>query len=377
MSRSSADTVLIAAVSGRALAASAARGGWSTIVLDCFADLDTRAAANAVCRVADAQALRLDGERLLAAAETLAPPQRCAGLVCGSGFEDRIDLLEQLARGRRLYGNAPATIREAKDPDVLFPLLDELGIAHPGVSRRPPADPEGWLVKRVGGAGGLHVRPALEREAAAPDTYFQRFAPGVARSVLFLADGRHARIVGFNEQLPAERAPYYQFGGLLGRVRLPAPIERQVRAAVERLTVALGLVGLNGIDFLQQPDGIRVLEVNPRPTAAIDLYDRDWANGLFDWHLRACEGELPAECRAPRIVRGQSIFFAHQPIALGRELRFPRWCSDIPTPGSTIRAGEPVCTIHAIGSADSHVRALLAERKRGLQQRLAGAGRSA
>jgi predicted ATP-grasp superfamily ATP-dependent carboligase len=46
---------------------------------------------------------------------------------------------------------------------------------------------------------------------------------------------------------------------------------------------------------------LAVLEVNPRPSATLDLYDDRWRARLFDAHLKARGGELsraPARNRA-------------------------------------------------------------------------------
>ncbi len=59
---------LVVAVTGRALAASAARGGHRVAVLDCFADRDTRELAAGCRSVVSPRALRLDSRALLRAA---------------------------------------------------------------------------------------------------------------------------------------------------------------------------------------------------------------------------------------------------------------------------------------------------------------------
>src|SRR3954451_1147403 len=112
--------LLIVAVSGRALAQSAGRAGYRPVVLDLFADQDTRAASSVSRRVNVPGTLRIDPGRLLETVRRLAPG---AGLVYGSGFEGRPALLEQLSRGRALYGNTPATVRSVRDPARFFPLL--------------------------------------------------------------------------------------------------------------------------------------------------------------------------------------------------------------------------------------------------------------
>jgi len=64
--------VLIAAVSGRALAASARRAGFVPLVADCFADDDTLALAHTHVRLRWGAARGIDAGELLEALERLA-----------------------------------------------------------------------------------------------------------------------------------------------------------------------------------------------------------------------------------------------------------------------------------------------------------------
>src|SRR5437879_13450405 len=99
---------LVAAVTGRALAASAARRRRPVVVVDCFGDRDTRALARD-CRVAVARGggVRFVTRALLDAAAALAPPGRCAALVSGSGFEGRGTPPARPAGGRPPHGDEP------------------------------------------------------------------------------------------------------------------------------------------------------------------------------------------------------------------------------------------------------------------------------
>ena len=92
----SSPRLLIVGVTGRALAASAFRWGRAVVVLDLFADRDTRELATECREVSAPVALRFHQGRLLAAARALAPD---APLVYGSGFEGQIELLARLAHG--------------------------------------------------------------------------------------------------------------------------------------------------------------------------------------------------------------------------------------------------------------------------------------
>jgi predicted ATP-grasp superfamily ATP-dependent carboligase len=361
--------ILVVGVTGRALAASAARGGHPVVILDYFADRDTCALAFACRSVVSPRGLRFDRRRLLAAAEELAPPAQSAGLVYGSGFEGRIALLSRLASGRRLFGNTPEVVAAVRDPARFFPLLDRLGIHHPEVRFLPPADPLGWLVKQPGGAGGAHVRPA-DRPPGRAGAYFQRVMPGRACSALFLADGRRTCILGFSEQWhsPARAGLPYLYGGAVGQIPLPPTVEADLRARLDALVSATGLVGLNGIDFLLHEESWSVLEVNPRPTATMELYDPDYDRGLFDAHLRACRGELPATAAPTRAARASTIVHAALAWQVRDGFEFPEWCRDLPQPGTRCAPGDPVCTVFAEGGTTEQATTLVRERQRATER---------
>jgi predicted ATP-grasp superfamily ATP-dependent carboligase len=192
--------------------------------------------------------------------------------------------------------------------------------------------------------------------------YYQREETGQSLSLLFLADGRHAWPVGCSEQLAAPGPQPYLFGGVIGGAELSPRAKEDLLAAARRLVAALGLVGLNGIDFLLRGDDWVVLELNPRPTAAIECYDADFPAGLFDWHLRACDGELPDFAYRPATRRGHAIVYASGPLAIDPDLAFPPWCRDIPEPGSRIGRGEPLCSVHHADRDASVVRRVLRQR---------------
>lgn len=356
--------LLVVSASGRALAQSAARCGLPVVVLDLFNDMDVRALALASRSVA-ARNGKFDARRLLAAAHAICSPDRCGGLVYGSGFEGRTGLLEKLARGRNLFGNAPDTVAQIKDPAHFFPMLDALGIAHPETRLDPPADVSGWLVKRTGGAGGSHVKPARSRHGARPGRYFQKLQSGRTLSVLFAADGRGARVIGLNEQWTAgiaQCAPYC-YGGAVSGISLPEGVQARLATMLGRLVRATGLVGLNGLDFiLDVDDKPYVLEINPRPTATIDLYDADIEGGLLALHLRACRGEL-ADIRRPDRSRAHAIVYATVPLRGPARMHWPQWCTDIPESGSRIPAGAPICSVHAHAASSAQARDLAMVRR--------------
>jgi len=238
-------TVLIAALSGRGLAASARRAGYLPLVADAFGDSDTVEHAAAARCVTDAARIGFRAKPVFSALAELAasaatPP---IGLVLGSGFEDRPKLIAALSRRYRLIGNDAQKVARAKNPAGLFALLDTLDIAHPETQLTLPSDARDWLSKRIGGSGGTHVVAAGSAERSAK-RYFQRRLGGVPFSVLAGAAGGGVQIVGVSRQWTVGTGPRpYRYGGAVGPVSLPPAIDAILRAAVERVCAALDLVG--------------------------------------------------------------------------------------------------------------------------------------
>ncbi len=287
-----APAVLIAALSGRALAACARRGGYRPLVADMFGDLDTRELAEASETVPGSLAHGFARGALLAALNRLAAGRSVIGVVVGSGFEDRPRLLRSIAARHGLLGNPASIVTAIKDPFRFAETCALAGVPHPDVRRDQP--PEGvWLRKRAGGSGGVHVAASTRRGTARRGRYFQRYVAGSAISAAFLAAGGRCRMLGLSRQWadPAPGRPF-RYGGSSRPAPLSAARAAEISGAVERLVSRTGLRGLNSADFLVREDGFDVLEVNPRPGATLDIFaDADGA--LFRMHLDACEGVLP------------------------------------------------------------------------------------
>lgn len=348
------------------LATSAHRGGFDVAVLDLFNDLDTRGIApNSKKVMGHEQGLaRFDRHALLEAASSLAPGDAYPGIVYGSGFEDDTQLLSDLAKGRRLYGNSIATIEHTKDPLQFFSMLDRLAIPHPEISLTRPTVQSGWLAKKIGGSGGAHVVDAAQAGVVDSQRYYQRFVIGKNYSVSFLANGERALIVGFNEPWSIALGDWpYCYLGAINHVALPDSMVTRIQRDLDLLVKESKLVGLNGMDFIVDADAYWVIEVNPRPSGTLDLYDADCERGLFHWHLKASDGQLPEKLFRHKTIRAHAVVYTPTPLTLRPDLPWPNWCSDIPESGSEFQARMPVCMVHAQGDDHSSVKALVRERR--------------
>ena len=370
--RSSADgPILVVAVSVRALAEAVVRSGRPVLAVDLFGDADTRAASAGLAVVAGSLDDGPDLDAVIAAGARLAAAHgEPAGVVIGSGFEHRPDALALLGARWPLLGCPPEAVAAVKDPARLAALCATLTIPHPEVAATPPADPTGWLAKRAGGSGGGHVAPATAATGAAgtDDRYWQRRVDGRAMSVTVLCDGDGARLVGFCTAAVAPTpAQPYRFGGLAGPVAGDPDLSDEITAAADRLTRATGLRGLVGLDLVV--DGARwwLIEVNPRPTAALEVLDRG-TPPLMALHIAACtatpaSGERSTTGVAPwtppaTIAATALVYAPRDGVTVAAD--WPDWVADRPLPGTVIPAGAPICTVRAEGD-DAGPRAALLE----------------
>jgi uncharacterized protein len=354
-------SVLIAAISGRALAQSAQRGGYQPLVVDFFGDQDTLQIARDHVRLTGKLADGIAESALVRALEVLADRHRPMGIVCGSGFEDRPDLLQGVAARWRLFGNGAAIVTKVKSPEALSAICGK-AIPFPEFSLAKPPDPADWLAKRIGGSGGGHIRPASQ--PASRTVYYQRKVPGAPVSALFLADGASSTVIGFSTQwMLATASKPYRYGGAVRPAMLAPRMAALLTSAVDRLAAAASLVGLNSADFHVDGERFWLLDVNPRPGATLDIFEPP-EQSLFGLHMAACAGNLAAAPNYPTGAKAAAITYAEDDVPSVPALEWPTWTADRPQPGSAVKAGEPLCTVYACDPAAAAAKALADERRR-------------
>jgi len=357
----------------RAMAASLVRGGFSVSAADMFADDD-------LGRLADAQQLR---SYPWSAPRWLRQADVDAWCYTG-GLENYPRLIQRMAAEKRLLGNSSTTLRMARDPFWLADLAKRHGFQFPETYRvydpaYNPIDPRAsnqWLLKPYRSAGGLNIEPVSSLPELAHRYYLQRKMPGVPMSAVVLSTKNDCRVVGISRLMvgPEFGAPGpFVFAG----ARSTYPLKSEgIQPIAKAIHDEARLIGLWGFDFLQAEVPV-LLEINPRWTATMALHERMRNDGLMKHHLQAClDQEVDLLPQYAVGMSGMRILYAKKRLRVTDDMldrmdetfgfRHPLsllapGIGDIPTPGTTIESGHPVCTLYVDRSEVSQVEPGLAE----------------
>lgn len=356
--------VLIAAPSGRALACAARRAELIPLVADMFGDDDVRAmASNRV--IPGGLTSRFEIETLIPLLEDLEDEcgEAALGVVYGGGFEDRPQLLRALARRWPLLGASAEVVERVKDPERLAAALAVLGVPHPEIRLSRPRLPSGWLMKRQGGGGGGHVQDADSDVTPEGRVYYQRWVEGRQVSALFVAaPGKGCVTLGFSDQWTAPCLAYpYRYGGAARPAAVDDGMMAEMEAAVGKTAREFGLAGLGSVDFIVNGRAWSLIEINPRPGATLDIFDSDEAP-LLGLHIAAIGGVLPVAAPALAGAAAAQVVYADRDVESIVQSEWPDWLADRPSPGASVQADHPFCTVRAEASTADRARRLSMER---------------
>lgn len=359
------DNLLILGASTRAAAFSALAAGLAPVCGDRFADADLAAVARVTAAVGYPAGL-----------ETIARASPPGAWMYTGALENYPALVTRIASQRTLYGNPACVLARVRDPFLVAHVLARAGLLAPELRRTPDRLPTdgAWLSKPYRSCGGQGIFSWRGNAGAiVPGRgrhYFQRRAEGVPCAAIYLAAAGTARLLGATEQLLLARLPgelACRYAGSLG----PLPLDEARTVVLARIGQVLcaefGLVGLFGVDYIDDGRDIWAIEVNPRYTASVEILERATGFSAVGWHVAVCrDRRLPeaapavsSSWHAKRILYvpcGATITDAFSRAALACADRACTELADIPASGTRIQPGGPVMTVFA--QADSRPEAL-------------------
>jgi methenyltetrahydromethanopterin cyclohydrolase len=281
-------------------------------------------------------------------------------VVYGSGFENNIQSLFFLQEKLNLLGNSPEVFRNVQHKSNLFNFLLENNILFPEVHFSRPELGK-WLIKPLQSEGGFGIRHENGHGIVDKKNYWQRYLEGKSMSVLFIADGEKAEILGFNKQWTVSHSngQAFVFSGIHNYASLSDLNKRTVADWLAKLVSHFGLRGLSSVDFILHQKHCYFLEINPRPTASIELYDAN----VFTAHVSSSLGQEVVINADKQSHKGYQIIYAESDFQIPEDIIWPEWSQDRPKSGAIIREQQPVCSIIANGESSQQVLAKLKTRQ--------------
>lgn len=337
----------------RAAAEAAARDGWEISAVDLFGDVDTRRAARTWYPLGSPDELAQTVARLPA-----------GGVVVTGGVEEWYETLDAIRPDREVWVPGTETLRTLREPGFLQDVAHRCGFEFPGwmeVGER--GTPAGWLVKSRRLSGGRGVTRAT-LEPPAPHHYLQSPAPGRPFGAAFLATDSDTRLIGLSRSMTHAAGPHpYLHAGSVGPVPIDAQGQEKLIQLGETIRRRGGLRGLFGVDMLSAPkdDRVYLLEINPRYTAGMELFEDSRFVSLVTAHVEVSQAGVislplapmpctPDCCRVKRVVwTRQSLrwdpWWQRQVAEASPDVTF----HDIPQPDAPVGAGEPLVTLWTQG----------------------------
>ncbi len=368
--------LLIAGASARAAAFSAVRGGLTVACADLFGDADLAAIAEVTAITDWPHGIEPWAHRF--------PPT--VPLIYVGGLENEPELLAGIAAHLLLLGLLGPPLALARSPEYLACLFADAGIGFPEIAR-PEDVPAGerWLVKRRRGAAGRGVRFWKGTDdRIANDCYLQRYVDGIPGAAAFLATGQGVEFLGATESLLPDEALLsdqtpFAYVGSVTTDRFPSAVLRWIGGSLARV----GIDGLFGVDFIytESPDGPRVtpVEVNPRYTAGMEVLELRSNRAFVADYARSFFGYAPRSATelADGLHCGKRIVYAPRALrvcGLVPPTRLEMFAgdysiADVPTHGTVVPAGAPVCTVFARAGSPEECRRLLKEAEREVSER--------
>ncbi|QGJ70460.1 Hypothetical protein PBC10988_21570 [Planctomycetales bacterium 10988] len=359
-------SILIVGASVRAAMQSAQRAGFSPYGMDLFADQDTQAAGSV-------QAISPYPEGIISHSKKIpASPWIYTG-----ALENYPRTIAELSRSRPLLGNGPKVLRKVRDPFWLAETCREILPTVPQLAlwkdHQSLTDSD-WLLKPFHSAAGRMVQslqtvlekkernPSIVKEFKEKKFYLQQRMKGETQSALYFATQGKAVLWGVTQQLSGCKflnAKEFHYAGSIGPLSLTKEQTQDWQALGDHLVQKANLKGVFGLDAVVNQEGIWPLEVNPRWTASVELYERAYGISAFLNHVHAVNDESVTvpdfKNLTPSSYWAKGILYAKQEIEIKEPLAArllkhsettPPWpcLADLPTAGAIIPPGAPILT---------------------------------
>lgn len=341
--------VALFGASVRALAQSAAAAGFDVFGADLFLDDDLAEVCAVGCGIPTKSYPQGFRE--------MADHWKGIPRVYTGGLENHPDVVEHFAHTGPLWGCPPESLSACRAPTA----LQGLGFNTPAIKLDPtnvPVDGT-WLRKPIRSSGGRGIETWRGGELPA-DCVLQQRVDGQSCSASFLAAADRTVLIGAATQFVGEAwtgAPQFVYAGGVAPLDLTESETRRLEQVGETLRVAFGLRGLFGVDAIRRGAEWSVIEINPRPTASMELFELAGIANVFELHCVAFKGP-ETTLKRPARAAGKAILYAAAPFELTESIPPVEngiRLADRSQAGTKFAAGDPVATVISTGKSMEEV----------------------
>ena len=358
--------IAIASLSTRFLSEVASQSHQKVFSMDVFGDLETLKHSEKWLSIGPSSPFpSIDEDRFLDALERT-KRSGCTFWVAGSGFEKNFRLLKLADDILPRLGVSSLVFEKIRNPKVFFSTLDVFEIPYPKVSfsaKTPHDFQQNWLKKSLCCCGGLGVRKSVEN-LDERSSFFQQEIDGLHLSASFIGNGQDIIFLGVCKLLNRriDNFPYI-YSGILGPVNLSNLILKRLEGYALCLSKAFHLKGYFGLDFILKENMLYILELNPRLTSSLEVFEKKYDGLLFNCHCDIflqgdqfdllCLEELKKITKVDDKCFGISIIFAPKNMEITeleiKLLREISYTTDCPASGRLIEKNQPLCSVFSEG----------------------------
>ena len=351
---------VLAALNGRGVICSSQRFGCKLGIMDVFGDKDCLISVPLWQHIGTCfpGQIGIDSKKFLNSVSVF-KNKGFKGLVIGSGFEGKYDILRQANEILPLYANSLSVFKCIENPSMFFEKLKLLEVPFPQVNFSAYSFEDvgsDWILKDLASSGGCGIKKKFGKKSKSSE-YFQKQLAGTAVSLSFFADGQNVMPLGYSRPVTTRQSNLpFVFCGLDGPVELNDSTDQEALRISKLIMQKFKLRGFNGIDFLVSDKAVHFLDLNPRITAAFEILQESYSFCFFDRHIHltsdfssnACISEsVPAMKK--KIISGFRIIYAESDFYMNEHCQESlfnnKFLTNIPNRKYFFKKYEPVCSV--------------------------------
>ena len=302
-------------------------------------------------------------------------------LLIGSGLDDAYNerklILDEIKRFNTISLNNKITVlRKSRDFGYLFELLKTHNFKVPyscslenfKLSHNDMVFP--LILKKMRSAGGINVFKVEEREELLSlisnlrnkniipsEWLIQEYIEGIPISCTVISNGKECEVITINRQIIGEKflnSPMeFMYCGNIVPVELSISEKKLISKISVVLTKELGLIGINGFDFVLRDHYPYLMECNPRIPGSIRASESVINLNLLDLHIRSFDPNewksIKKSINSATIEKFATklIFFAPKEVRKTEitKINNLEFVHDKSEPIQNISKGAPLCSI--------------------------------